>query len=179
MGRASPAAPVTAVVCLMLLLAGGCASQATGGRGAAGHPSARPAAGGTAPGSGTRELAGEYLAIAAPANRQLDQEVDSYGDHVRGDLGAAESALRAEAATERRFDQLLVRIKFPARIDATARALATVNQHRIALTELQAQSASTAALLSFTGSHKSADAAVEAQVRIIRRQLGLPPPDSS
>jgi hypothetical protein len=158
MGRASAASQVTAVLCLMLL-AGGCASNASG--------------------SGTRDLAGAYLAIATPANRQLDQEVDSYGDHARGDLGAAESALRAEAATERRFDQLLLRIKFPTRIDATARALVTVNQHRIALTELQAQSASTAGLRSFTSSHRSADAAVEAQVRIIRRQLGLPPPASS
>ena len=36
-----------------------------------------------------------------------------------------------------------------------------------------------AGLVSFTGLHRAADAAVEAQVRILRRDLGLPPPESS
>jgi predicted flavoprotein YhiN len=44
-------------------------------------------------------------------------------------------------------------------IEATDRALVAVNQRRIALTELQAQSTSTAWLRSFTSSRKSADAA--------------------
>jgi hypothetical protein len=42
-----------------------------------------------------------------------------------------------------------------------------------ALTVLQAQSVSTGGLLSVNASHKSADARVQAEVRIIRRQLGL------
>ncbi len=178
MAGISAASPVTAVLCLMVL-AGGCASQVTGSPGPAGQRHAAAAASPTAPGSGIRGLAADYLAIAAPANRQLDQEDDAYDDNAHGSLAGAESALRAEAATEQRFDQLLLRIEFPPQVDATARALVAVNQRRVALTERQAQSGSTAALLSFTSSHKSADAAVEAEVRIIRRQLGLPPPDNS
>jgi hypothetical protein len=167
----------TAGGCLAAL-AGGCASQVTGA-GNAGHRHAASTASATAPGGEISGLAAHYLAIAVPANRELDQEVDAYDDHAHGSLARAESALRAEAATERRFDQLLLRIDFPEGIDATARALVAVNQRRVALTELQAQSASTAELLSFTSSHKSADAGVEAEVRIIRRQLGLPPPENS
>jgi hypothetical protein len=171
-------APRAAVVVCLIALAGGCASQVTRAAGT-GHGRAAPAASGTAPGTEIRDLAADYLAVAVPANRQLDREVNAYDDHAHGGLAAAESALRAEEATERRFDQLLLRIGFPPRIEATARTLIIVNQHRIALTELQAQSASTAGLLSFTRSHKAADAAVEAQVRIIRGQLGLPAPDNS
>jgi hypothetical protein len=37
----------------------------------------------------------------------------------------------------------------------------------------------TAGPLSFNSRLNSADAAVEAQVRIIRQQLGLPPPENS
>jgi hypothetical protein len=172
------ASSATAVLCLTVV-AGGCASQVTGSAGGAGHRHTAAAASATAPGGGSRDLAADYLAIAVPANRYLDDEVDAYDDNAHGSVAAADSALRAEAATERRFDQLLLRIEFPPQIDATARALVAANQRRVALTELQAQSAGPAALLSFTSSHKSADAAVEAEVRIIRRQLGLPPPGNS
>ena len=145
MPGASARSRSAAVVCLMLL-AGGCASQGMGAAGA-GHRPAAPAASGLAGGSGIRDLATDYLTIAVPANRQLDQEVDAYDDHARGSLAAAESALRAETAAERRFDKLLSRIGFPPGIEATDRALVAVNQHRITLTELQAQSTSTAGLL--------------------------------
>lgn len=42
-----------------------------------------------------------------------------------------------------------------------------------------ARSSSVTGLVSFTDLHRAADAAVEAQVRILRRALGLPPPESS
>lgn len=124
-------------------------------------------------------LAADYLAIATPANHRLDVEVDGYADNEHHDLAAAESALRAQAATERWFDRHLIKIRFLPRLAATARALVLVNQRRVALTLRQAQSPSIPVLLSFDGSHKAADAAVEAQVRIIRRALGLPPPGNS
>jgi hypothetical protein len=53
------------------------------------------------------------------------------------------------------------------------------NQHRISLTEQQARSMTLAEMASFTGGHKADDAAVEAQSRLIRRQLRLPPPPES
>ncbi len=89
------------------------------------------------------------------------------------------SALRAEATTERQFDQSLLKIPFPARISATARALVQVNRQRIALTERQAKSSTLAGLLALDSQHKNADAAVEVQVRLIRQELGLPPPEGS
>jgi hypothetical protein len=167
-GSRRTARPALTLAAAGLLLIAGCASQP-------GH-----VAGGQAPaGPSPKALATQYLTIAAPANRQLDREVDAYNDQARRNLTVAESALRAEAATERRFDQLLLTIRFPARIAATAHALARINQGRIDLTELQAESTSLAGLQSFTAGHQAADAAVEVQVRAIRRQLGLPPPDNS
>jgi hypothetical protein len=119
------------------------------------------------------------MAIALPANHHLDKEVDSYNDHARHDLAIAEANLRAEAATELWFDQRLLKIAFPPAIAATARALVRANDQRIALTRQQARAMTVPELLAFTHRHRAADAAVEEQVRTIRRQLGLPPPGSS
>ena len=88
-------------------------------------------------------------------------------------------ALRAEAATERRFDRLLAGIPFAPALASTARALIRANQRRVMLTVQQATSTSLTGLASFTARHRAADAAVEAQVRILRRALHLPPPANS
>lgn len=128
---------------------------------------------------GLKTLAAGYLAIALPANRRLEAEVNAYTASRHHDLAVAESALRAQADTEAQFDRLLLKIPFPPSIKATARALVSANQRRISLTQRQARSASIAALLALTSQHEAADAAVEVQVRIIRHQLGLPPPDNS
>src|SRR5215472_8090289 len=128
---------------------------------------------------GIERLAAEYMAIARRANRRLEHEVGTYRGYAHHDLGAAETQLRAEAVTERWFDQRLLRIQFPGRIAATAHALVAVNNLRIALTERQARASSIGALLDLTVQHKAADAEVEVQVRIIRSDLGLPPPLTS
>jgi hypothetical protein len=47
------------------------------------------------------------------------------------------------------------------------------------LTVQQAAATSLTGLASFTARHRAADAAVEAQVRILRRALHLPPPAGS
>jgi len=130
-------------------------------------------------GPSLRAPAAAYMAIARPANHRLDVEVEAYTDYAHDNLAAAEAALRAEAATERWFDRRLAKIKFPSAIAATARALIAVNEIRAAMTDRQAQAPSIPALLSLTSDHKAADAQVEAQVRVIRAQLGLPPPSSS
>ena len=46
------------------------------------------------------------------------------------------------------------------------------------MTGLQAQSTSLTQLRSFSRQHQAADAAVEAEVRLIRPALKLPPPDT-
>jgi len=135
-------------------------------------PSASPA-------GSLRSLAARYLAIAEPANHMLDIEVDAYDDNARRNLAAAEKALRAEAATERRFDRQLAAISFPPAIEATARALIRVNEIRARLTLKQAAARSIPALLAFTATHNAADGELEAQVRVIRSELRLPPPEAS
>jgi hypothetical protein len=154
----SPWGWTSALLCAVLAVAG-CAAQ---------HPSA----------SRTGRLAAAYLAIALPANRRLDKEVDSYEDHEHDDLAIARRDLRAEAATERGFDSKLLKIAFPIDVKAIAWELVQANNERIALTERQSRVATIARLRGLDKRHKTADAAVEDQVRIIRQDLGLPPPDS-
>jgi hypothetical protein len=126
-----------------------------------------------------RSLGARYLAIAEPANHRLDVEVAAYAHNAHHNLAAAEQALRAEAATEHNFDQQLAAISFPPAIEATAHALIRVNEIRVKLTLKQAAAHSIPALLSFTATHNAADAELEAQVRFIRSELGLPPPETS
>lgn len=171
-----------------LIVISGCASSsatspASQSPSAAGSPSASgrasPAASATPAPASIRRLAADYLAVAGPANHRLDVEVDGFGDHRRDDLAEADADLRAEAATELHFDRQLSRIPFPAAIAAIASALIRANQSRIALTRREARSGSLAELRSFTSTHKAADAAVEVQVRAIRKALSLPPPSTS
>src|ERR1700724_2528125 len=159
-------------VVVLMIVAGGCAAGRSAGVSAP-QPSPRdvqPAA--TAgPGRYVPPLARRYLAIAVPANHRLEIEANGYARDARRDLAAAESQLRAEAATERWFDQRLSTIAFPPAIAVTARALIQANQRRAELTDRQARSASLTGLWSFTSLHKAADGAGAGQVVIIRRAL--------
>jgi hypothetical protein len=157
-----------AVTLVLLLLAAGCTPS--------GHP---PGTRGQAPCQESLAAAAEYLAAAEPANRRLDAEVQSYAHHEHRNLAAAEAALRAEAVTERWFDQRLLKIPFVPPAAATARTLVQANERRAELAVRQAGSPSLTELQSFTRRHQSADAAVEAQVKAIRLTLGLPPPKTS
>jgi len=124
------------------------------------------------------DLATRYLAIAEAGNRRLDVDYDGLRGRDRNDLAAARSDLRDAAATERRFDQQLVGLPMPPPIRATALALVAANEPRAALAERAAAAATLAALHAFDAQLAAADAAVEAQVRALRRELGLPPPDT-
>src|SRR5258707_10906760 len=91
-GRAAGTSLVTAGSILLgtVLLAAGCASSGPPARSpVSDRPvSHRPAARGTA--ATTAELtaiAARYMAIARPANRELDHEFDGFDDHIKdGDL---------------------------------------------------------------------------------------------
>ena len=189
-GRAAVTSLVTAGSVLLgtALLAAGCASsgpparspasQSTASQSTASHS---PAARGTA--TTTAELtamAARYLAIARPANRELDHEFDGFDDQIKdGDLAAARADLRAAVVTERRFDRQLITLSFPPRAEPFVRLLYRVNQARAALTST---AAGVTSLRELRGYQKRLDAAnepVEDAVRVIRGQLGLPPPDTS
>ena len=124
-------------------------------------------------------LAARYLMIARPANHRLEVAVDGYAVAQRDDLTRARADLRAEAATERQFDARLLAIRFPVRIERTARALVRANQVRIALADRQASAPTLTRMRRLDSRPHAADGAVEARVRQIRAGLGLPPPSNS
>ena len=123
--------------------------------------------------------AARYLALATAANRRLETANDGYKKDELSNLAAARADLRSEVATETSFDEQLARIPFSLSIASIARALILANEQRGTLTARQARSASLAQLRSFDARHKAKDAAVEVQVRLLRKALQLPPPTTS
>ncbi len=162
MSKGRPTRQAATLLCVVLAAAG-CATH---------HPASGEQA-------GTKALAARYLVIARAANHRLEVAVDSYNRLARSNLAAAKADLLSEAATELWFDQHLLRISFPPAIAPVARALVAANDQRIRLTRSQARATTIAALLVFNARHRAADAAVEVQVRIMRKDLGLPPPENS
>jgi hypothetical protein len=128
---------------------------------------------------GRRALAARYLAIAQPANHQLDHDFDGLKDHEGDNLAAAEADLRAAAATERRFDRQLIAITFPPPTEPIVRLLYAANQARAALSMTAAATTSLRQLRGYQTRLDAANEPVEEAVRVIRSQLGLPPPDTS
>ena len=184
-GRAAVTSLVTAGSVLVgsALLAAGCASSVPPARSPAsqGPASQGPAAHGTA--GTTAELtamAARYMAIARPANRELDHEFDGFDDHIKdGDLAAARADLRAAVVTERRFDRQLIALSFLPRTEPFVRMLYRVNQVRAELTSTAAGITSPRELRGYQRRLDAANEPVEDAVRVIRAQLGLPPPDTS
>jgi hypothetical protein len=125
-----------------------------------------------------KAAARSYLAIARPANRRLETDFDGLDDH-RGDLAAARADLRDAAATERQFDRRLLALKLPAATETVARLLVTANEARARLTTAAAASTSLSQLHRYEPRLTAANQPVEEAVRVIRSQLGLPPPETS
>ena len=189
-GRAAATSLVTAGSLLLgtVLLAAGCASSgpparspASQGPASQGTASQSPAARGTAATSAElTAMAARYMAIARPANREVDHEFDGFDDHMKdGDLAAARADLRAAVVTERRFDRQLIALSFPPRTEAFVRLLYRVNQARAELTSTAAAVTSLRELRGYAKRLDAANEPVEDAVRVIRAQLGLPPPDTS
>ncbi|HEY1002583.1 MAG TPA: hypothetical protein VGD83_23370 [Streptosporangiaceae bacterium] len=197
-GRGAGTSLVTAGSVLLgsALLAAGCASSAPPARSPASQgpasqgpasqspASQSPAARGTAGTVGTTAeltaMAARYMAIARPANRELDHEFDGFDDHIKdGDLAAAQADLRAAVVTERRFDRQLIALSFPPRTEPFVRLLYRVNQARAELTSTAAGVTSLRELRGYQRRLDAANGPVEDAVRVIRAQLGPPPPDTS
>ena len=140
-----------------------------------------PGAGGTSGAGGPQAAAAaRYLAIAEPANRRLDHDLDDgLAGEDRDDLAASRTDLRDAAATERRFDRQLLAMPLAPATEAVARVLVTANQSRARLTDRAARATSLAQLREFERRLDAANVPVEDAVKIIRGQLGLPPPASS
>ena len=160
------------------LFAAGCASSRPPAQSPASHSSAPQSTATTT--AGLTAMAARYMAIARPANRELDHEFDDFDDHIKdGDLAAARADLRAAVVTERRFDRQLIALSFPPRTEPFVRLLYRVNQARAALTSTAAAVTSLRELRGYAKRLDAANEPVEDAVRVIRAQLGLPPPDTS
>jgi hypothetical protein len=156
------------LVCCAALVSAGCAAP---------RPPAHAAP--VAAGPSRPVAAGRYLAIAQDGNRRLEVDFDRLAGRDRSHLAAARADLRDAAATERRFDRRLLAIMFPAATERIVRLLFEVNQSRASLTSSAARSVSLRQLGSFERRLSAANGPVEEAVRVIRSQLGLPPPDTS
>jgi len=191
---ASPVAGAVAAVLAMTLAgcsSGGAASPSPSpalSTAAPASPSAAPASPSAAPAGPSatpltsaqrRKLARQYLAVAGPANKALDHEVDAFDDARHDDLARAVAALHGQVRVDRSFDRNLAAIGFPPPADVIAHLLILANQQRIALTLQEAKSTSVKGLATFRKRHAAADEAVERQARLIRKLLGLPPPETS
>jgi hypothetical protein len=135
--------------------------------------------GGLAVGTSRRSLGSQYLVIAAAGNRRLEADLDPLEKRDRNDLARAKADLGDAAATERLFDRRLLRIAFPSETEQVARDLYRVNQARAQLTSTAAASTSLRELHAYEPRLDAANRPVEQAVREIRRQLGLPPPETS
>lgn len=126
-----------------------------------------------------RSLAARYLVIAQAGNRRLDHDFDALAKPDRDRFAAAVADLRDIVATEHKFDQQLAGLALPPPVQAAATQLIAVNQARAQLTVTAASSASLRQLHAWQPRLDQANVPVEQAVRILRRQLGLPPPDTS
>jgi hypothetical protein len=116
-------------------------------------------------------LARQYLAIMTPASQQLNADVAAYTASERHKLAAAEAALTAEVTSEHAFDTSLAGIAFPPAIAPIARALIQANQALATLIAEQADSSSLTQLRSFNHRVQVASAAVQAEMKLIRKAL--------
>ena len=155
----------------------------TGGAAQAGsHPHAAPptaATIGQQAAASRNVLAAQYLVIARAGNERLEDDFDPLEGRDRNRLAATKADLRDAAATERLFDRRLLRIKFPPNIERVARELYRINQTRAKLTAAVAESTSLHSLHAYEPVLDAANVPVERAVDTIRRQLGLPPADTS
>jgi hypothetical protein len=145
----------------------------------AGQPTAATPTGQAASPAQLKIAARRYLAIALPANQRLEDDFDGLEGPDRNNLAAAKADLRDAAATERLFDWRLLALPLPPPTKAVARQLVNVNQARARLTATAAASTSLRQLRGYERRLTAANAPVEGAVRVIRSQLGLPPPATS
>lgn len=119
-------------------------------------------------------LAGRYLAIAGPADRQLAAEEGSFSANERSNLAAAKSDLMAEVATIGTLDKGLAAIAFPPAVAAIAHALIRASQSQARLLTRQARSASLKRLRSFDRRVQAAGATAAAEAMLLRKALHVP-----
>jgi len=127
----------------------------------------------------TSTPAAQYLQIAEAANRRLEIDFDRLAGPDRDQLAGAVADLRDAASTERMFDRDLLRLSLPPAVEMTAQELVRGNESRAKLTSTLSAYHSLEQLRRDQKRLAAANGAVEEAVRTVRRQLGLPPPQTS
>jgi len=119
-------------------------------------------------------IASLYTNVAGPADRILAADLKAYGVNRLRNLAAAKSDLSNEVKAETSFDSQLGDITFPPAPDPHADQLTALDAKRIALIKLQLKAPSLRKLRALDSQVQAASAAVDAQVKIMRADLGLP-----
>jgi hypothetical protein len=119
-------------------------------------------------------IASLYTNVAGPADRLLAADISAYGVNRSRNLAAARLDLSNEVKVETSFDNQLGTITFPPAADPHADDLTAADAKRIKLIELQLKAPSLRKLRAFDSQVEAASAAVDAQVKIMRADLGLP-----
>ncbi len=161
------------------LMIGGCAPSRPPAPAGPSGPAPRQPQSAAATALSRQAAAARYLTIAEAGNRRLEIDFDSLAGPDRRRLRAAQADLRDAAATEHLFDRRMLAITFPVAVQPVARVLYQVNQSRASLTTAAAAAASLRQLGSFERRLNAANGPVEDAVRVLRSQLGLPPPHTS
>jgi hypothetical protein len=146
----------------------------------------------------------QYEAIVTPADKQLNADMVAYRANERHNLVAAEAALTAEVAAVQALDNSLAAVTFTPQNRATALALITnatstgnpipsaaviftpqmtviagalvqANQALATLIAEQARSSSLRQLRSFNHRVQIAGAAVQTDIKLLRKAVGGPP----
>jgi hypothetical protein len=123
-------------------------------------------------------LTSEYMAILTPTSQQQSTDVSAYTANERDNLAAAKAALAAEVTSERAFDTSMANFPFPPAVVPTATAMIQADQALAKLTAEQAGSPSLTRLRSFDHRVQVATAAVETEMKLLRKALAVLPTPS-
>jgi hypothetical protein len=118
-------------------------------------------------------IASLYTNVAGPADRILAADLKAYGVNRLRNLAAAKSDLSNEVKAEASFDSQLGEVTFPPAADPHAEQLAAADAKRIKLIKLQLQVKTLRKLRALDSQVQAASAAVDAQIKIMRADLGL------
>ena len=123
-------------------------------------------------------LAAQYRAIIAPASQQLSTDAAAYAASEGNNLAVAESALTAEATSERALGTRLGALALPPAMRPLAKALIGANQALATATAEQARSASLARMRALNHQVQLANATVEKDMQLLQTAINAPIPGS-
>jgi hypothetical protein len=123
-------------------------------------------------------LTSEYMTILTPTSQQLNTDVSAYTANERDNLGPAKAALAAEVTSERAFATTMANFPFPPTVVPTAKALIQAEQTLAKLTGEQAGSSSLTRMRTFDHRAQVATAAVQTELKLLRKALAVPPTPS-